>query len=477
MDNVINCNNDQASSKQVIVSVSGELGEEPSASSTELIESRCYLDIDEDSLVAAGATARSQRIDSLGQLSSSATILGVSSRLSSNSDSSIMEDLKNVIHSVQNAGGKQSLTNSTTNNELKPLDKIVCIDEFEELAKSKLPKAIYDYYCQGADDEMTLKWNRSVLLEKFCLKPRVLCNVSKVDLTKYIFGDKLAMPIAVSPTALHKMAHQGGELATVRACDKLNCLMILSLFSTQSLEDVAKEAPVCTKWQNIYILKDREITQNVIKRAMRYNYRALVVTCDAPILGNRRRDMKNQFTLGQFTLENIKDKQVKSMREHSSEIFDPSINWQDLADLKKSVGNSIKVITKGIMTPEDAELAIKAGVDGIFVSNHGGRQLDGSPSTIEVLPSIVKQVNKRCPVFVDGGFRTGSDILKALALGADMVFVGRPPLWGLASHGEDGVYRAMNMLREELIKAMMLTGCSKLSDITKDIVYERTQRW
>lgn len=355
-----------------------------------------------------------------------------------------------------------------------PLSQVACIDDLEEMAKASLDKSVFDYYYQGADDETTLRWNRSMITQKYCLRPRVMCDVSRVNLTKYIYGDKLSVPIGISPTAMHKMAHPNGELATVRACNRINALMILSLFSTTSLEDVAKEAPICTKWQNIYILKNREITQNLINRAIRYGYRAIVVTCDAPILGNRRRDAKNNFTLGQHVLENIEDASVKSMREHSSEIFDPSVNWQDLADLKKGVGDTIRVIAKGIMTPEDAEKALEAGVDGIFISNHGGRQLDGAQSTIEALPDIVRVVNKRCPVFVDGGFRTGGDILKALALGADMVFVGRPPLWGLASHGEEGVYTAMQILKDELKKAMMLCGCTNLKDINRDLLLERS---
>jgi len=350
----------------------------------------------------------------------------------------------------------------------------VCVDELEEIAKSKLDKAIFDYYFHGSDNETTLNWNRSMISGKFCLRPRVMCDVSRIDLTKYIYGDKLDMPIALSPTAMHKMAHPDGELATVRACNRHNALMILSLFSTTSLEDVAKEAPICTKWQNIYILKNRDATQSIINRAIRYGYRALVVTCDAPILGNRRYDKKNNFTLGKFTLENIDDSSKMSVREHSSDIFDPSVTWQDLADLKKSVGDTIRVIAKGIMTPEDAEQALLAGVDGIFVSNHGGRQLDGVQSTIEALPAIVEQVNKRCPIFVDGGFRGGADILKALALGADMVFVGRPPLWGLASFGEEGVYVAMKLLKEELSRAMMLCGCTKLTDVGRSIIVPRS---
>lgn len=358
-------------------------------------------------------------------------------------------------------------------HKLPPLNKMVYLDEFEEVAKNKLETKIYDYYGQGADGEKTLRWNRTMILDKYCLKPRIMCDVSKVNLTRYIFGDKLSLPIGVSPTAMQKMANSSGEIGMVRACNKMNSLMILSFFSTTSLEDVAKAAPICTKWQNIYLVKNRDITQNLINRAIRYGYRALVVTCDAPILGNRRRDVKNGFTLGEFSLENIEDRSVKLMREHSSELFDPSLTWQDLADLKKSVGDTIRVIAKGIMTPEDAELAIKAGVDGIFISNHGGRQLDGAQATIEVLPSIVKVVNKRCPVFVDGGFRTGAEILIALALGADMVFVGRPPLWGLASYGEEGAYAVLRILQDELKRAMMLCGCSKLSDINKSIVIER----
>lgn len=369
--------------------------------------------------------------------------------------------------------GKMGRASESAADIERELAKITCVDELEVVAKRRLGKTVYDYYAGGADDQVTLRWNRQMIAEKYCLRPRVMCDVSRVDTTKYVYGDKLSMPIGVSPTSMHKMAHPDGELATVRACKRINTLMILSLFSTASIEEVARQEPICTKWQNIYILKNRDITQNVIARAVRNAYRAIVVTCDAPILGNRRHDTKNEFTLGEHTLENIHDSSVKAMREHSSEIFDPSVNWEDLADLKKSVGDTVRVIAKGIMTPEDAELALQAGVDGIFVSNHGGRQLDGAPATIEVLPAIVAAVNKRCPVFVDSGFRTGADILKALALGADMVFVGRPPLMGLAAYGEEGAYKALKLLQDELRRAMMLCGCTKLSDINSSIIQRR----
>ena len=360
-----------------------------------------------------------------------------------------------------------------TKEELDRLERIACLDEFQEIARSKLSKTIYDYYCGGSDDQVTLEWNRRMITERYCLRPRVMCDVSRVDTTKYIYGDKLSMPIGISPTAMHKMAHPDGELAMVRACKRANALMILSLFSTTSLENVARQEPICTKWQNLYILKNRDITQDVITRAVRNAYRAIVVTCDAPILGNRRQDRRNQLTLTDYDLENIRDKSAKGLKEHASDIFDPSVTWKDLADLKKSVGDTVRVIAKGIMTPEDAEQALQAGVDGVYVSNHGGRQLDGSQSTIEALPAIVRAVNKRCPVLVDGGFRTGAEVLKALALGADMVFVGRSPLMALASFGEEGVYRALMMLRDELQRSMMLCGCNKLSDINRNMILER----
>lgn len=363
---------------------------------------------------------------------------------------------------------------STAETTSEELENLTCIEDLEKLAAKKLDVGTFEYYHRGADDELTLNWNRSMITHKYCLKPRVMCNVDKVHLTKYVFGDKLSMPIGVSPTAMHKMAHPGGEKATARACYRMDALMILSLFSNTSLEDVAKEAPLCTKWQNLVIFRNREVLQSLINRAIRYGYRALVVTCDAPVIGNRRSDKRNGFKLGKYPLENLNDDRTMDIKDHSELIYNPTATWQDLADLKKNVGDTIKVIAKGIMSAEDAEEAIKAGVDGIYVSNHGGRQLDSAPSTIEVLPSIVRAVNKRCPVFVDGGFRTGGDILKGLALGADMVFVGRAALYGLASFGEEGVYRALKLLQEELIRAMMLCGCSKLSDISSKIVIDRT---
>lgn len=259
-----------------------------------------------------------------------------------------------------------------------------CIDDLEAIASKKLGKVIFDYYRRGADEEHTLRWNRSMISMKYCLKPKVMVDVSSVSLTKYVFGDKVSVPFGISPTAMHMMAHPDGELATIRACKRANSLMILSLFSTTSLEDVAKEAPVCTKWQNLYILKNREITKSVINRAKRFGFRAIVVTCDAPTLGKRRSDEKNKLKLGDYCLANIDDSNTMSIKDHAQIIFDSSLTWEDLADIKNYVGDTMTVIAKGIMTPHDAEEAIRAGVDGIFVSNHGGRQLDCVQATVSL---------------------------------------------------------------------------------------------
>lgn len=359
-------------------------------------------------------------------------------------------------------------------SEEAELGKIVCLEDFEHRAKEKLSEPIFSFVYHGANEENTRRWNHAMIVEKYCLRPRILRDVSNIDLTKYIYGDKVSMPIGIAPTGLCKMYNQDGELAIVSAAKNLNTLMVLSQFSTISLEDVAQEAPICTKWQNVYFLRNKDCTSSLVNRAIRYGYRALVVTCDSPVLGQRRETLRNPIRLEEFKLKNLDHSPCEgSVKDHANLVLDSSVTWQNIADLKKTVGDTIRVIVKGLMTPEDAEEALKVGVDGIYVSNHGGRQLDCCQSTIEALPAIVQVVKKRCPVFVDGGFTTGTDVLKALALGADMVFLGRPILYSLAVGGQSGVSLALEMIRDELKTAMALCGCTKLSDITQDIVKDR----
>lgn len=379
------------------------------------------------------------------------------------------------------------------------LNEIVCLPDFELIARAKLDEQIFSYFNCGSDEEITRKLNHQMIIDKYFLRPRCFRNVSQIDTTKYIFGDKLCMPIGIAPTSLHGLLNERAELATVRAASNQNALMILSQFSSTSLEDVAREAPICTKWQNIYLIKNRDHSMNVINRAIRYGYRAVVITCDCPISSHRRSrsklthqnsnnnnnnnndanfalmDQPTKLTCSKFPVlidPNVNSKFNKPILDEHIE-WDDSRNWQDLADLKKSLGDTIRIIVKGILTAEDADCAIRAGVDGIYVSNSGGIHLDCCQSTIEALPEIVRVVGRRVPVFVDGGFETGNDVMKALALGADMVFLGRPIVYSLAAAGEQGVEHGLKLIHDELKRAMAYCGCKNLDEITNDIIMER----
>lgn len=247
--------------------------------------------------------------------------------------------------------------------------------------------------------------------------------------------------------------------------------MILSTLSTTSIEDVSRRSPNLTKWFQLYLFTDREESIKLIRRAERAGFKALVLTVDAPKFGTRRRDIKNNFKIAADFVANFDHKSAKGLQ--SLEYIDATINWSDISWLKKVT--KLPILVKGIMSIEDSLLALEYGCSGIVVSNHGGRQLDGVPATIEVLPGITKAVNGRCPVFVDGGIRTGTDIFKCLALGAKMVFVGRPVLWGLACEGEQGVGNVLGILRDELELTMKLSGCSSLAEISSSMIIHENQ--
>lgn len=247
--------------------------------------------------------------------------------------------------------------------------------------------------------------------------------------------------------------------------------MTLSTLSTTSIEDVASHSRDLIKWFQLYLFVDRDESLRMIRRAERAGFKALVLTVDAPKFGTRRRDIKNDFKVSANFVANFDQSSAKGLQ--SLEYIDASINWNDISWLKKVT--QLPLLIKGIMTAEDSLLALDYGVDGIVVSNHGGRQLDGVPATIEVLQAIVKAVNNRCPVFIDGGIRTGADVFKCLALGAKMVFVGRPVLWGLACDGGQGVASVMSILRDELELTMKLAGCPTLADISPSFVIHESQ--
>ena len=348
--------------------------------------------------------------------------------------------------------------------------------EFEALAKEKLPRIAYDYFASGAWDEITLRRTRDVYNE-IQVYYRVLVDVSRRNLATTLFGQSLAMPLLLAPTAFHKLAHPDGELATARAAGAAGIPMILSSLSTTTVEEVigAATGPV---WFQLYINKDRGFTRDLVARVETAGCKALMLTVDTPEWGRRERDVRNGFHLppGLSAINLVSSNERgevigqsgAGMGQAFTWMLDASVTWKDidwLCSLTK-----LPVVLKGVCRADDAKRSLQHGVAGIVVSNHGGRQLDTAPATIEALPKVVDAIGGKIPVLLDGGIRRGLDILKALALGATAVQIGRPVLWGLASGGEPGVRKVLELLRQELDLAMALAGCPDLKSITRDLV-------
>ena len=350
------------------------------------------------------------------------------------------------------------------------------LHELEALAKAKLPQLTWDYYAAGADDERCVRRNIDAY-EKIHLHYRVLVDVARRALATTVLGERLAMPIAVAPTAFHRLAHPDGELATVRGAGDAGTLFILSTLSNTAVEQVvaAASGPV---WFQLYVYKDRGATEALVRRVEAAGCRALVLTVDAPLLGRRERDVKNRFGLPpELGVENLHAAGYapvpsaggeSGLAAYFADLLDPALTWDVLPWLRSIT--RLPILIKGIVRVDDAVRAVSHGAAGVVVSNHGGRQLDASPATIDVLPRIVDAVAGRGEILVDGGVRRGTDVLKALALGARAVLVGRPVLWGLASGGREGVAGALGVLRRELDLAMALCGCTDASAITRDLV-------
>ena len=350
------------------------------------------------------------------------------------------------------------------------------LHELEALAKAKLPQLAWDYYSSGADDEQCIRRNVSAY-EKVLLHYRVLVDVAQRSLSTTLLGETLAMPIAVAPTAFHRLAHPDGELATVRGAGDAGTLFILSTLSNTKVEDVvaAASGPV---WFQLYVYKDRKATEALVQRVEAAGCHALVLTVDAPLLGRRERDVKNRFGLPpELGVENLhaagyspvpSSGGESGLAAYFADLLDPALTWDALPWLRSIT--KLPILVKGIVRADDAVRAVSHGAAGIVVSNHGGRQLDASPATIDVLPRIVDAVAGRGEIVLDGGIRRGADVVKAIALGARAVLVGRPVLWGLAAHGREGVAGALGVLRRELDLAMALCGCASISAITRDLI-------
>jgi len=355
------------------------------------------------------------------------------------------------------------------------------VAEYEKYAKDNLPKNAHDYYASGSNDMITLRENRDAF-SRLRLIPRILVDVSSIDMQTTVLGEKVSSPICIAPTAMQQMAHPDGEKATSRAAHRHATLMTLSSWSTIALEDVAGAAPGGYRWFQLYVYKDRAVTLDLIKRAEKAGYKALAVTVDTPILGRREADIRNKFSLpAHLTMGNF----AKAGGAHASgtksagssgsglasyvaSLIDRTLTWDDIAWLR-TVTN-MKIVVKGVLGVDDALASVKAGVDGIWVSNHGARQLDTTPATIEVLSDIVRAVAGRCEVYLDGGVTRGTDVFKAIALGARAVFIGRPSLWGLAHSGEEGVYNVLKLLKDEFHLAMALSGCTTTAEIKPSMV-------
>lgn len=353
---------------------------------------------------------------------------------------------------------------------------LVCVEDFEQQADSKLEKSAKDYYKSGAGDQFTLRLNREAY-KRLRLRPRCLRDVSQVDVSCKIFGQQLKWPLGIAPTAMQKLAHPDGEIGNARAAGKAGSIFILSTLSTTSLEDLSVAAPDTYKWFQLYIYKDRSLTEKIVRRVEKANFKALVLTVDAPIFGHRRADVRNKFSLpSHLSLANFQGEQANGVvteggsgiNEYVASQFDPSISWKDINWLKQLT--HLPIVLKGILTAEDAVLAREFGCAGVIVSNHGARQIDTVPASIEALPEVVKAVGNDLVVMLDGGIMQGNDIFKALALGAKTVFVGRPAVYGLAYNGQQGVEQMLAILRKDFETTMALIGCQKLTDIQSAMV-------
>jgi 4-hydroxymandelate oxidase len=341
-----------------------------------------------------------------------------------------------------------------------------------ERARQVLDPVAYDYFVSGADDEVTLGENEAAW-QRIRLLPKMLRDVSAVDPATTVLGQAIAAPIIVAPTAYHRLAHDEGEAATARGTAAAGTIMCVSTLATVSLEDVAAAAPAAPRWFQLYIRRDRSFTESLVARAKAAGYTALVVTVELPVFGRRWRDERNNFTLPEgLIMANLDEPaptvEGSGLAAYAEAEFDRSLTFDDLTWLRDISG--LPVIVKGVLRADDAVSSIEAGAAAVIVSNHGARQLDTAVATADALPPIVEAVAGQAEIYVDGGIRRGTDVLKAIAMGARAVLVGRPVVWGLATGGADGVTAVLAELVEEFVRALALSGTPTPADITPDLL-------
>jgi isopentenyl diphosphate isomerase/L-lactate dehydrogenase-like FMN-dependent dehydrogenase len=355
--------------------------------------------------------------------------------------------------------------------------ELLNIDDYARAAADRLPTMVYDYYAGGAEDEVTVRENR-LAWQRLALRPRCLVDVSERDLSTTVLGTKISMPILTAPCGFNALAHPDGELAVARAVTAAGTIQCVSTAATTSLEEVAAAAPDGVRWFQLYCYKDRGITQALVERATAAGYRAIVLTVDAPFVGRRERDIRNRFGLPPgLRWKNLEPYGFDRMDaggdgsalvKYIETIWDAGLTW-DAVDWLRSV-SPLPIVLKGVLNAADARIAAGHGVDGIIVSNHGGRQLDGAISTAVALREIADTVGDGLELYVDSGIRRGSDVLKALALGARAALIGRPYLWGLALDGEAGVAHVLSLLRAELDLCLALSGQTAVRKVTRALL-------
>lgn len=355
--------------------------------------------------------------------------------------------------------------------------EILNLDSLEALARERLEPMLFDYIAGGAGDEWTLRENREAF-SRVQLLPRMLRGVGQRDQRTTVLGTPVSFPVLVPPMGFHGLCHTDAELATARGAAKVGTIFVASTVSNRSLEAIA-EASTGPRWFQLYVYRDRAITRDLVDRAAAAGYGALCLTVDTPLAGQRERDRRNRLRMpAHLGLENFPAAHAErhksgaesdsSLARYIAEMWDANLTWDDV-DWLRSV-SPLPVVIKGVLAPEDAALAVEHGAAAVIASNHGGRQLDGVPAPITVLPHIVDAVEGRVEVLLDGGVRRGTDVLKALALGARAVLVGRPVLWGLTLDGESGVIAVLEHLRGEIDLAMALAGCRALNEIDASLV-------
>jgi len=335
-------------------------------------------------------------------------------------------------------------------------------DALEAEARARLPPAVFDYFAGGSGEESSLADNLAAWA-RIRLRPRILRDVSSVDTSLSLLGSQLSSPILVAPSAFHSLAHPDAELATARATRDAGSLLVLSSRSSRRIEDVASLAGPW--WFQVYVFRDRSLTRSLVQRAASSGARALVLTADTPYVGRKRRN-RGDSSLPLPEEDFLANLQGLSHRELAEQA--PDVTFADISRLRDDSG--LPVLVKGVLRADDALECLHHGAAGLIVSNHGGRQLDGALATADALPEVLQAVQGRVPVLVDGGLRSGSDVLRALSLGASAVLLGRPILWGLATGGADGVRRVLESLREDTALAMALAGASSLSGVGPELL-------